>query len=464
MKNERKDFRNITTFTIDPDNAKDFDDALSFRLMKDGTYEIGVHIADVSAFVKEGSAIDKEAYQRATSVYLVDRVIPMLPEELSNNLCSLMPKEDRLAFAVIFIINDQAEVLSYQITETLINSDRRFTYNDVQAIIEDAKSSKGDFKQEILHLWSVAKKLRDERFATGAINFASEEVKFILDEEKHPVDVTVYELKEANFLVEEFMLLANKTVAKHIGDKKDKKDRKTFVYRVHDVPDEEKMALFKTFTKTNGYILNDSSRLMLSKSLNNLFKATKNTPNSLLYSSIALRTMSKAVYSTSNIGHYGLGFRFYSHFTSPIRRYPDLMAHRLLKKYIRGEASVNATTLEQMCEHCSQMEKQAEMAERASIKFKQAEFLLDKVGKTFCGVVSGVTKFGIFVLLEENKCEGLVNMESIKDDYYFYDEKKYAVIGKRHKKEYHIGVRVSVKVKNVNLIKREIDFCELKPL
>ncbi|MDR1846947.1 MAG: VacB/RNase II family 3'-5' exoribonuclease [Bacteroidales bacterium] len=455
-KTTRKDFRKVLTFTIDPDNAKDFDDALSFRNIDENTYEIGVHIADVSHFVREGSALDKEALERATSVYLVDRVVPMLPEELSNDICSLNPKEDKFCYSVIFQMNNNAEVLSYEITETIINSDRRFTYNEVQHILEEHK---GEYDKELLILWDIAAKLREERFQKGAIDFAAEEVKFVLDKHKKPIAVMPYILKEANFLVEEFMLLANRTVAKHIACPKERKDKKTFVYRIHDKPDEEKMGLFQHYLKKEGYKIDNKSRLALAKSLNALFKATKDTPNSLLFSSIALKAMSKAVYSTDNIGHYGLGFKFYTHFTSPIRRYPDLITHRLLKQYAQGVASVDKQPLEKLLEHCSQKEKEAERAERESIKFKQAEFLLGKEGMRYTGVVSGVAKFGVFVILDDNRCEGLVPMENLTDDFYWYDEKNYAVRGRSsYGTEYKIGTKVSVKVSNVDLLERRITF------
>jgi ribonuclease R len=457
----RLDYTQPPTFTIDPDDAKDFDDALSIKTLSDGLFEIGVHIADVSSFVQEGSAIDKEALERATSVYLVDRVIPMLPEKLSNDLCSLKPKEERLTFSVIFIMNDKAEVLNYKIIETVILSDRRFTYDEAQKILE---GENGDFANELRQLWNIANILRQDRFKKGAINFESEEVKFILDEKKRPIEIKNKILKEANYLVEEFMLLANQSVARYIGCPKERKEKKAFVYRIHDIPNTEKLSQFTEYAAKSGYKIDAKSRLSLAKSLNKLFLETKNTPNAVLFSSIALRTMSKAYYSTDNIGHYGLGMKFYTHFTSPIRRYPDLMVHRLLKKYMESGKSADKVLLEKKCEHCSQMEKQAEMAERTSIKYKQAEFLQGKEGKSFTGVVSGVTKFGIFVLLDYNKCEGLVQIEGMDDDYYYLDEKNYAIVGKNFGQEYKIGMKVKVKVLSVDLLKKQIDFFNITPL
>ncbi|MCF8331683.1 MAG: ribonuclease R, partial [Bacteroidales bacterium] len=436
----RKDFRKTTTFTIDPKDAKDFDDALSIRQLKNGNWEIGIHIADVSHYVIPNTSIDEEAYKRATSIYLVDRVIPMLPEKLSNEVCSLRPNEDKLTFSAVFEIDNNAQVKNSWFGKTVINSNKRFTYEEAQKIIENKK---GNFKTEILKLDELAKILRERRFANGAIAFHSTEVKFELDQKGHPIRAYVKEQKDAHKLVEEFMLLANKEVAQFIGKPKGKEKPKTFIYRVHDEPNPEKLATMAEFVDKLGYKMNTGSKKGISNSFNRLFKQIAGKGEQNLIESIAVRTMSKAEYSTQNIGHYGLSFDYYSHFTSPIRRYPDLMVHRLLFHYLSGGNSVPSADYEEKSEHCSELERRAMEAERESVKLKQTEYLVDKVGEEFEGTITGVSKWGIFVELTESHCEGMVSLKTMKDDFYYLDEDNYRVIGHKYHEVYQLGDKVN---------------------
>ena len=455
---KRKDLRKVTTFTIDPVDAKDFDDALSIEKLKNGNWEIGVHIADVSHYLKEGSELDKEAYERATSVYLVDRVVPMLPEVLSNFACSLRPNEDKYCFSALFELNETAEIQREWFGRTVIHSDRRFTYEEAQEIIE---TGKGDFNKEIQVLNQLAKELREERYKKGSINFNTLEVKFKLDKKGEPLGVFLKQQKEANQLIEDFMLLANKRVAEFIGgyaSQKKSKAVKPFVYRIHDHPDPEKLATFSQFVKKFGYRIDTTSPKGISKSLNNLMTEVEGKAEEGLISQLAIRTMAKAVYSTENVGHYGLGFKYYSHFTSPIRRYPDVMVHRLLQHYLDGGKPVDQEALEEKCKHSSEREKLATEAERSSIKFMQVKFMQGKEGEVFGGVISGVSEWGIFVELEGNKCEGLVRMKSLKDDFYHFNPDNYAVEGRRTGKIYRIGDEVTVKVLKADLLKKQLDF------
>lgn len=447
----RIDFREITTFTIDPVDAKDFDDALSIEFLNNGNYRIGVHIADVSHYLRENSDLDKEAYNRATSVYLVDRVVPMLPERLSNYICSLRPFEEKLCFSVIFEMDDNAKILKYNIDKTIIRSDKGFSYEEAQKVIE---TGKGDFVKEIAALNKLAGILRKNRFVKGAFNFEHSEVKFMLDENSIPTGVYFKESKESNNLIEEFMLLANKQVAEHIGKNNKPKE---FVYRVHAEPNLDKLENFSSFIGRFGYSIDTSNKIALSHSMNEIVKEVNGKPEQNIIENLAVRAMSKAVYSTKNIGHYGLAFDFYTHFTSPIRRYPDVIAHRLLYSYIRKEKE-EIQNLESKCKHCSFMEQQATLAERSSIKYKQVEFLQSKVGEVFEGVISGVTEWGFFVELKDNGCEGLVHIKTLKDDYYFYDAENYSISGKFNQKKYQLGNEVKVKIVNTNLAKKQIDF------
>ncbi len=452
----REDYRDIFTITIDPKDAKDFDDALSIQILSPNLWEVGVHIADVTHYVKQGDLIDSEAESRATSIYLVDRTIPMLPERLSNGLCSLRPNEEKLCFSVIFNINDKGEVLKSRIVRTVIKSDSRLTYEDAQTVIE---TGKGDFSKEILTLNNFAKQLREKRFANGAINFDRYEVKFNLDEKGKPLGVYFVEGKEANHLIEEFMLLANRTVAEAVGRVSKGKSAKSFVYRIHDVPDPEKLDIFNTFILRFGHKMKTSgSKVEVAKSLNSILDKVQGRPEENLVETIAIRTMSKAIYSTKNVGHYGLAFDYYTHFTSPIRRYPDMMVHRLLERYLDGGKSINQNSLEADCKHCSDMEQVAANAERDSIKYKQVEFMSDKLGKVYDGVISGVTEWGIYIEINENKCEGMIPIRELDDDFYELDEKNYRLVGRRTKREYRLGQQVSIQVVRANLERRQLDF------
>ena len=452
----REDFRKVTTFTIDPKDAKDFDDALSIRKLKDNLWEVGVHIADVTHYVKEGSIIDKEAEKRATSVYLVDRTIPMLPERLCNFLCSLRPHEEKLAFSVIFDITEKGDVKNSRVVHTVIYSDRRFTYEEAQQIIE---TKNGDFKDEVLMLDTIAKALREKRFAAGAINFDRYEVIFEIDEKGKPVSVYFKESKDANKLVEEFMLLANRTVAEQIGRVPKGKKAKVLPYRIHDLPDPEKLDNLNQFIARFGYKLRTSgTKTDISKSINHLLDDIQGKKEENLIETVSIRAMQKARYSTHNIGHYGLAFDYYTHFTSPIRRFPDMMVHRLVTKYLDGGRSVSESKYEDLCDHSSNMEQIAANAERASIKYKQVEFMSERVGQTYDGVISGVTEWGLYVELNENKCEGMIPMRDLDDDYYEFDEKNYCLRGRRKNHTYSLGDAITVKVARANLEKKQLDF------
>ncbi len=452
---KRKDFRKVLTFTIDPADAKDFDDAISYQKLPNGNYEIGVHIADVSHYVIQGTDLDKEAYSRATSVYLVDRVIPMLPERLSNGVCSLRPHEDKLCFAAVFELDEQANIQNEWYGRTVIHSDRRFSYEEAQEVIENKT---GDHAEEIFKLNELAYILRDRKFKNGAISFESTEVKFKLDESGKPIGVYVKERKDAHKLIEDYMLLANRKVAEYVAKKQKGEKKLTFVYRVHDSPNMETLTTFATFASRFGYKINTKSDKEIAKSLNNLMADVEGKKEQNILTSLAIRSMAKAIYSTKKTSHYGLAFEYYTHFTSPIRRYPDVMAHRLLQTYLDGGKSADAEFYEVACAHSSAMEKRAADAERASIKYKQAEYLEDNIGTEYKGIISGVTEWGMYVEIEENKCEGMIRLRDISDDFYVLDEKNYCIIGQRKKRKYQLGDEVMIRVKKVDLAKRQIDF------
>ncbi|GAA4438860.1 ribonuclease R [Ravibacter arvi] len=452
----RKDFRKVLTVTIDPVDAKDFDDALSFKKLANGNTEVGVHIADVSHYVRPGTPIDAEAYQRGTSVYLVDRTVPMLPEKLSNNLCSLRPHEDRLAFSAVFEMNPQAEVVKEWFGRTVIHSDRRFAYEEAQEVLE---TGTGDYADELKTLNELAKSLNRERFREGAINFETTEVKFVLDETGRPVGLTKKVRKDAHKLIEEFMLLANKRVAEFVFRiSKKKSEPNTMIYRIHEPPDQDKLNTFSVFVARLGYSLDVSNEEKLAKSMNGMLHKAEGKPEQNLLETLAVRTMAKARYSTEDIGHFGLAFQRYSHFTSPIRRYPDLMAHRLLQHYLDKGASVDAEELEKKCMHCSERERLATDAERASIKYKQVEYMsLQEEDKVYEGVISGVTEFGMFVEISETASEGLVRMNDLNDDYYEVDKENYRLVGERSGRIFTFGDPVKVRVKETNLSRRSMD-------
>lgn len=460
----RRDFRGITTFTIDPADAKDFDDALSIQKLKNGNWEIGVHIADVSHYVKPGSIIDKEAVARATSVYLVDRVVPMLPEILSNNVCSLRPQEEKLCFSAVFEMTDDAEVVAEWFGRTVINSDRRFTYEEAQQVIE---TGEGDFNEEILTLNRLAKILRENRFRKGSIAFEKMEVKFHLDEAGNPTGVFFKIAKDSNQLIEDFMLLANRKVAEFVGKNLDAKgkpqakgaqEKRAFVYRVHDKPNPDKLNDFAAFVGKFGYKLNVKNEKTVADSMNNLLKEVSEKKEANVIELLAIRTMAKAVYTTKNIGHYGLGFDYYTHFTSPIRRYPDVMVHRLLQHYLDGGKSPDVEKLEEECKHSSDMEKLAADAERASVKYKQVQYLSDKIGNEYDGRISGVTEWGIFVEIIENHCEGMIRQRDMTDDNYYFDEENYCMRGRKYGKVLTLGDEVRIEVKRADLVKKQLDF------
>ena len=473
----REDFRDVTTFTIDPKDAKDFDDALSIRKAQGKgnaqLYEVGVHIADVSHYVTEGSIIDREAEQRATSVYLVDRTIPMLPEHLCNFICSLRPDEEKLCYSVIFVLDENANIKDWHLAHTVIKSNRRFAYEEVQAILEQngvvdgtgepappatkAKPYTGEYAEELITLDSLAKKLRAARFKNGAVKFDREELHFDIDEKGHPTRCYYKKSKDANKLIEEFMLLANRTVATFIG--KAGKNAKTFVYRIHDQPDPQKLESLRAALVPFGYkVKTGGTRGAISKNLNKLMDDVQGQREQKLVETLALRAMMKAKYSTHNIGHYGLAFDFYTHFTSPIRRYPDTMVHRLLTRYQEGGRSVNQNHYEELCEHSSEMEQTAQNAERDSIKYKMVEFMADKIGLEFDAHISGIQSYGIYCEIDENHCEGLVGMHDLDGDYYEFDERNYQLVGRRHHKKYQLGDAIRIKVARADIEKRQLDF------
>ncbi len=453
---KREDMRSVTTFTIDPKDAKDFDDALSIRWLPNGNREVGVHIADVTHYVKPDTIIDREAQKRATSVYLVDRVVPMLPEHLSNGVCSLRPNEEKLTFSCVFEMDQNARVKNYRIVRTVIESNRRFTYEEAQEVIENGE---GEYAREILELDRLAKILRKERYENGSVDFDRAEVRFDIDENGHPVGVYFKESKDANKLIEEFMLLANKTVAMTIGKVPKGKKEKAFVYRVHDMPDPGRLEDLSRLAKTFGFRVKSSgTSAEVNKSINRMLADVKGRGEENFLSTLAIRSMAKAVYTTNNIGHYGLGFDYYTHFTSPIRRYPDMMVHRLLERYLQGGRSVSHEKLEDRCKHSSAMEQLAANAERSSIKYKQVEYMGDHLGQEYEGMISGVTEWGLYVEINDNKCEGLVPVRDLADDYYDIDEKNYSLVGRRKGTRYRLGDTVKVRVARINLERKQLDF------
>lgn len=475
---EREDYRSVNTFTIDPKDAKDFDDALSIKKVENGLWEVGVHIADVTHYVKEGTIINKEAEQRATSVYLVDRTIPMLPERLCNFLCSLRQDEEKLAYSVIFDMNEQADVLKYRIVHTVIKSNRRFVYDEVEDILkangvasdEDydegevraphyTGTPKGEFAMELVELDHLAKILRRKRFANGAIDFDSTEMKFDIDENGKPVNVYFKVSKDANKLVEEFMLLANRTVAESVGKVSGRRKPKTFPYRIHDTPDPEKLEKLRTFINKFGYKLKTTGdKELVAKSFNKMLNDVKGTKEQALIETVSLRAMMKARYSTDNIGHYGLAFPYYTHFTSPIRRFPDMMVHRLLTRYQNGGRSASKAKYEELCDHSSAMEQLAATAERASIKYKEVEYMSERLGQVYDATISGVTEYGIYAEVNENKCEGMIPLRDLDDDFYEFDEKNYRIIGRRNHRVYNLGDPIKIRVARANLNRRLLDF------
>lgn len=449
---DRRDFREIATFTIDPEDAKDYDDALSLSKLENGNWEVGVHIADVTYYVKPGTLVEEEARQRATSIYLVDRVVPMLPEKLSNSVCSLRPNEDKLTYSAVFKLNEKAEVIDEWFGRTIINSDKRFSYNEAQKVID---TGDGDMKEEVLVLHDLAQQLRKKRFAAGAFDFEKTEVKFDLDENGKPLGIKFREMGTSNQLIEEFMLLANRRVAEYVGKKL---KGKLFVYRIHDKPSPEKIDTFVHFIKRFGYKLMDDDKTSLPKAMNKLLNTVSGKKEQNIIETLALRSMAKAIYSTDNIGHYGLSFKHYTHFTSPIRRYPDMMVHRLLTAYLAEENPGSQDKIEKLCDHSSKMERLANEAERASTKYKQVEYMMDKTGQVFEGVISGVTEWGIYVEIIENQCEGMIHIRELDDDFYEYDEENYCIKGRTNGKVYTLGDRINIIVVKADLQKKQLDY------